>query len=121
MYIPEFELLGKSHWTKKSVNGYIQKAFDEWSEGSCNKASLKRASESLNYAYDIARDSIQKGLLETPHEKRDSEWNEKYWSAIHYCHQWRQKHSDMFKDDYELAVMAIEKIVELKKMMKGGK
>ena len=74
--------------------------------------------ESLNYAFDIARDSIQKGLLETPHEKRDDEWNEKYWSAIHYCHQWRQKHSDMFKDDYEIAVMAIEKIVELKKMMK---
>ena len=112
------EILVKSGWTGKSFSDYVNQSLEFFNGGNCNKANFKRAGEALNYAYDLARETIQKAILETPQEERDEDWNEKYWSAIHYCHQWRQKHSDAFISSYPLSVACIKKVVSLKLMMK---
>ena len=84
---------------EKRAIKYLDKADNYWNGGDCNKADFKRANEMLNISYEALVDALRQDLLKARMEERNtSEWNELYWKAPHYVHQFNDECKRLYND-----------------------
>ena len=108
----------------KTSKFYTERALMEWNAGSCTKAGFKRVNEDINRAYDRISDGIRKDVLKkrdytaSPTSISRVHSDDLYWGLPNYVHQWRNKHTQLYKTRYPDMVAEIKQLAELKEDMK---
>jgi hypothetical protein len=92
------------------------------------KTAQKESIDICNRGYDQLRKLIENQLLSIPFNIRNPKnkttlstiIDEMYWELPSYVHQWRQMHTNLYKDTFENIVDRIEFLVDFKQDVKDA-
>tara|TARA_A100001391_G_scaffold29157_1_gene15682 strand:- start:104 stop:508 length:405 start_codon:yes stop_codon:yes gene_type:complete len=90
------------------------------------KVAKKESIDICNRAYDQLRKLIENQILSIPFNIRNPKKpttlstiiDEMYWELPGYVHQWRQMHTNLYKDSFENIVDRIEFLADFKQDVK---
>ena len=104
----------------ESAQMYLDRALVLWELGFSSKVSKKTALQQVTSSYECERSIIMNSLLDTPRAERiEPQHNDLYWGSPHYPHQWKARHSEMFREQWPEVVKRIEHIVEIRDAIKA--
>tara|TARA_Y100000004_G_scaffold116346_1_gene130789 strand:+ start:1148 stop:1555 length:408 start_codon:yes stop_codon:yes gene_type:complete len=86
-----------------SAFAYLEKSAKFFNYGDCILADHKRSNDCLNRAYSSITDALRQELLANRDTNVVSEdhWNDLYWTAPHYVHEWTKKCTDLYNAHYK--------------------
>jgi len=111
----------KISYAKEKAWGYLNRSIMTFNHGNCIKADYKKSKDFLNLAYENLADALRQELLSntTMRERNNEKWNNLYWTAPHYVHQWNKKCTDLYIEQYSNYVELILNLKERKSDMKS--